>query len=174
MLECRTVYFCVKAYPYLPYFIPVCFYFIFFIFHYTYLLLWSSFVYLFRFSTTLKYSFNTTCKFLSWSVSALLLRGFVQLCMLNFLSLWNVFLLFQFFSSIFLLCIFLFCCWQYTWFFLGFTSWFCCFFFNDFTEITCCDLKVFMSVFIKINFKSLFHALELLCVGIESFFFFFF
>ena len=65
VLGCRTVQFCVKACADLQYFISVCFYFIFFNFHFTYLFLWSSLVYMFWSSTALKYSFNMICPFLS-------------------------------------------------------------------------------------------------------------
>ena len=59
------VQFCVKACADLQYFFSICLYFIFFIVHFTYLFLWSALVYMFWSSTTLKYSFNMTCPFLS-------------------------------------------------------------------------------------------------------------
>ena len=65
VLECRIVQFCVKACADLRYFIYVCLYFIFFILHFTYLFLWPSFVYMIWSPTTLKYSFNLICSFLS-------------------------------------------------------------------------------------------------------------
>ena len=75
-LECRTVQFCVKSCADLQYFISVCLYFIFVIFHFIYLFLWSCTVYLFWSSTTLEHSFNMICSFLLWSLSALLFQHF--------------------------------------------------------------------------------------------------